>query len=130
MKMLTCPFCGAQPARNQDKEMAITHASDCFLFGKKRITAIDSWQKRGPRTPGKPGKIRPGDKKNFETIKQAMKDGRLALVSTTEKSTGETRVLLCAMSNIKMDNGDGIMPMPLAVMVWNSPFELFEAPTK
>jgi len=75
----------------------------------------------------KPPKLRPGDVKNFETLKKASSEGQLALVSAVRKADQKPVALVCAMS----DQGDGtVLPVPLAVMVEGNPFELFEDPTK
>jgi hypothetical protein len=72
-----------------------------------------------------PPRLAPGYKTNFETLRRAFQGNRLALVSALTKD-GEPRALVCAMS----DNQDGtITPVPIAVMVWDNPFEMFRDPT-
>lgn len=64
---------------------------------------------------------------NFETIREACKDGNLALLESRDKATGEYRCLICAMGT---DQGTSdILPVPLAVMVWNDPYENYVDPT-
>jgi hypothetical protein len=65
------------------------------------------------------------DKANFATLQRAESMGDLALVSAIRKSDGKAVALLCAMSRTE----EGIMPMPLAVMIEGNPFEDFEDPT-
>lgn len=69
----------------------------------------------------------PGDKANYETIKRAALDGNLALISAVRKADRARVSLLCAMSRIRGQSD--LRPMPLAVMIEDNPFELFEDPT-
>ena len=73
----------------------------------------------------KPGKLRKGDRANFQTIINACDSDNLALVSAIRKSDGKNVALVCAMQR----DGDLIRPVPLAVMVEGNPYELFEDPT-
>lgn len=75
-----------------------------------------------------PPKLLPGDKDNFATLRLANKHGHLALVSMIEKESGEPRAVLCAMSSIEGDP-DNLRPMPLAIMIWDNPFDRFHDPT-
>ena len=79
-----------------------------------------------PAPPRKPGKLRRGDKANFETLLRAAENGALAIVSAIRKSDGKNVALVCAMGydvEAKL-----FLPSPLAVMVEGNPFELFEDP--
>mgnify|MGYP001450479539 CR=1 FL=1 len=69
-----------------------------------------------------PMALRKGDKKNFETLQAATRDGMVALVSARRKSDGAKVALACAVNR-----SDGTMELvPLAVMVEGNPYELFE----
>src|SRR5262245_35126082 len=70
-------------------------------------------------------KLRKGDKKNFETLKEAGRNGDLCLISSRRKREGKQVALVCAMRY-----KDGYYyPTPLAVMIEGNPFEDFEDPT-
>jgi hypothetical protein len=74
----------------------------------------------------KPPRLNPSDVANFKTIRRAMGDGALALVSAVRKADRKPVALVCAMGQ----TGDGaITPVPLAVMVEGDPYEDFEDPT-
>jgi hypothetical protein len=77
--------------------------------------------------PRKPIALRPGDKGNFETLRQALKNGDLALVSAVRKADDADVALICAMGGDEQGN---IYPSPLAVMIEGNPFDLFEDPTE
>lgn len=73
-----------------------------------------------------PGPIPEGDRTNFQTIKQAAKAGRLALLSAVRKADGKRVSLIVAMGN----DGDGnYYPTPLGVMVEGDPYKDFYDPT-
>jgi len=63
---------------------------------------------------------------NFETLKKALRNGDLALVSAVRKADQKPVALICAISHVE----GGVAPVPLAVMVEGDPFELFEDPTE
>lgn len=71
--------------------------------------------------------LRPGDKANFETLKRAHREGRLALVSAVRKSDGAPVALVAAIGD-DPDTGEYVVS-PLAVMVEGNPFEDFHDPT-
>jgi hypothetical protein len=75
----------------------------------------------------KPPALTKGYRANFETLKMAGGHGDLALISAIEKASGQPRALVCAMQRNEADKT--ITPIPLAVMVWGNPFEMFEDPT-
>lgn len=72
-----------------------------------------------------PSRLMPGDKANFETLQRAAANGDLALLSSRDAITGEHRALVCAMQI----EGDSYQVVPLAVMPWGNPYELFLDPT-
>lgn len=65
-------------------------------------------------------------KENFETLCQAYNNGDLVLVPTTRKSDGVKVALVCAISIIE---GEELRIVPLAVMIEDNPYELFEDPS-
>ena len=71
-------------------------------------------------------KLRDGDKANFETLQKACLNGDLCLVSATRKSDGAQVALVCAMDTSVPKS---YRPVPLAVMVEDNPYEMFEDPT-
>lgn len=73
-----------------------------------------------------PPELRPGYKRNFQTLLRAAGYADLALVSAIRKSDQKPVALVCAMQT----NGDQtITPVPLAVMCEGNPFDDFEDPT-
>lgn len=66
--------------------------------------------------------LKASDKDNFETLRRAMKDGNLALVSSIRKSDRQPVALICA---IGWEDSEYTIT-PLAVMVEGNPFEDFE----
>lgn len=72
-----------------------------------------------------PPKLRQGDRDNFETLKQALSNGDLALVSAIRKQDQQPVALVCAIGR----GGSDYFLTPLAVMVEGNPFEDFEDPT-
>lgn len=69
--------------------------------------------------------LKDADKANFKTLQRAWKAGRVAILESRDLATGEYRALLCAMGQ----DGETILPTPLAVMVWGNPYEQFADPT-
>lgn len=66
-------------------------------------------------------------KKNFETLKRAMRNGDLALVSMFRHNDVEPRAVCCAIQ--ENENGT-FTPIPLAEMIEGNPFEIYEDPTE
>lgn len=77
------------------------------------------------KNPPVPGPLQPGDKANFETLRQACDDGNLALMSAIRKSDGKQVALVCAVGW----DGQMYTPTPVAVMVEGNLYELFHDPT-
>jgi hypothetical protein len=75
--------------------------------------------------PKRPPRLRKGDRLNFDTLLRAARHGRLALLSAIRKADQRPVALVCAMGN----DGETILPVPVAVMVEGNPFDLFEDPT-
>lgn len=73
-----------------------------------------------------PGPIPEGTLQNFETMRNAMFNGDLALVSAIRKSDQKRVTLICAMSLVE---DDAIMPVPLGEMIECDPYETYEDPT-
>lgn len=67
-------------------------------------------------------------KENFTTLCQACNNGDLVLVPTTRKSDGVKVALLCAVSIIE-EGKEEMCIVPLAVMIEDNPYELFEDPS-
>ena len=72
----------------------------------------------------KPPKLTEGQVLNFETLKRACLDGNLALISAIRKADQKPVALVCAMNK----DGEAYMPAPLAVLIEDNPYELFEDP--
>lgn len=70
--------------------------------------------------------LKEADTKNFETLLAAADSRDLCLVQSKDKATGEYRALVCA----KWWDGDNICLLPLAQMVLDNPFEIYEDPTQ
>lgn len=68
--------------------------------------------------------LHPADIKNFKTIKTAAKLGHLALMECRCTVTGEYRAVICAVNR----EGEDFEFVPLAVMAWDNPYDLFEPP--
>lgn len=68
--------------------------------------------------------ISQGHKTNFATLKEAFRNGDVALVETKRISDGESVVLICAMGR----DGEEIIMSPFAEMCAGNPFEMYEAP--
>lgn len=75
----------------------------------------------------KPSRLTKGDRANFETLRRAIGDEHIALVSAVRKADQKSVALVCAMQR---NDDDTMTPVPLAVMVEGNPFEDFEDPTK
>lgn len=73
----------------------------------------------------KKAKILKGFETNFETLIKAVKNNDVALVSLKEITTGEYRVVLCAMQR---NDDKTITPVPLAQLFESNPYEIFEPP--
>lgn len=71
-------------------------------------------------------KLKPGDKKNYETLLRAFRDGAVCLLSTTRKSDNSYVALLCCLNATK--SGE-LMPVPFAEFVAGNPFDLYNDPT-
>lgn len=72
------------------------------------------------------GSLTEGDRKNFDTLRAAVANEDVALVYTTEKATGRSAALICAMNYV-----DGeYEAVPLARLVDGDPYELFTDPTE
>jgi hypothetical protein len=69
--------------------------------------------------------LRPGDIRNFETLKAAFINDEVALVECTLKTTGEYRAVICAA--VKTLEG-GVNMTPFALLPWDDPFILLAPP--
>lgn len=67
--------------------------------------------------------LRPGDKKNFQTILNAAENGDLAIIQAARRDGGKEVALVCAVGATEED--EAIRFTPLAVMVEEDPFESF-----
>ncbi len=67
----------------------------------------------------------PGHKPNFETLVQAAKDGRLALLDTKLTATGESVAVICAVNT---HPNEEIEMIPLATLFNDNPYDLLEPP--
>jgi hypothetical protein len=63
--------------------------------------------------------IQKGDKKNFETILNAAKNGDLALLECQDAGSGEARSVICAVNR----NGEGFEFVPLARLFAGNPYD-------
>lgn len=63
-------------------------------------------------------------KPNFRTLKEACKDGNLALVECKRKSDGRVVAMVCAMGW----DGKEYQMVPLAEMVYGNPYEMYDPP--
>ena len=64
------------------------------------------------------------DSANFDTLVRAIKNGNYCLAETRIAATGQYRATICAVN--KTD--DEVMLVPLAIMIWDNPFELLVSP--
>lgn len=69
--------------------------------------------------------LRKSDRKNFDTLIEAMKNGNVALVESRCAKTGEYRALVCAMGW----DGENHIVSPFAQMVTGNPYEDYLDPT-
>jgi hypothetical protein len=67
--------------------------------------------------------LRPGDKKNFQTILDAAENGDLAIIQAARRCGGKEVALICAVGTGE-DEKD-VRFTPLAVMMEEDPFESF-----
>lgn len=67
-----------------------------------------------------------GHKQNFETLWQAFRDGRAALMECQLAATGETVVVVCAVSDAP--GSEDLDLMPFAMMFQGNPYELLNPP--
>ena len=63
--------------------------------------------------------IAKGDKKNFDTILNAAKNGDLALLECRDAGSGEARSVICAVNR----NGGGFEFVPLAKLFAGNPYD-------
>jgi len=78
--------------------------------------------------------LRKGDKKNFETLQKAMRNGDVAILSSRRKSDGKQVALVCAINrptgHFRGSPEAVVTPVPLAVMIEGNPYGDFEDPTQ
>jgi len=70
--------------------------------------------------------LREPDKKNFETLQRAFRNGDACVVETKLTATGEYRAIICAVQPAPEDGSTEMVP--IAVLVWDNPYELFKDP--
>lgn len=71
--------------------------------------------------------LRVGDKRNFETLCKAFKDGQVALLDVRRKSDGaKVAAVVSVVYNHKTRDYSFT---PFAIMVEGNPFELFDPPS-
>jgi hypothetical protein len=63
-------------------------------------------------------------RRNFETLKRAALDGNLALMECTDAKTGETRIVICAVSQIH----DEFTMTPFGHLAEGNPYEAYLPP--
>lgn len=68
--------------------------------------------------------ISEGYKANYATLKRAFAAGDVALMEVQEVATGSERVVLCVVNR----TDDEVEFVPVAVMVWDDPYTLFNPP--
>lgn len=68
--------------------------------------------------------LKPGDQKNFETLKRAFADGSVALMECTEKETGEYVAVICAVRK----DGEVMEMVPFARFAKENPYEEWVPP--
>ena len=73
----------------------------------------------------KPRKLSAADKANFETLKRAVFNGDLALVSTIRKRDKKHVALVCVIER----DDEMFNVRPLAIMLEGNPYDDFEDPT-
>lgn len=65
-----------------------------------------------------------GNIQNFETLKRAIADGRVALMEVIDSKTGETVDAICALNREGSETGF----VPLAVILRENPYERLRPP--
>ncbi len=66
--------------------------------------------------------ITPSEKKNFETLSRAFREGAAALLETTKLATGERALVICAVNQA----GDSSYEfVPFGELVQGNPYELY-----
>jgi hypothetical protein len=70
--------------------------------------------------------LRPTDIANFDTLRRASRNGDLCLLQATRKSDGTPVALVCAMGREGKGSEFTYLPVPLAVMIEDDPFTIFE----
>lgn len=68
--------------------------------------------------------LRKGDKKNFETLQRAFKNGDVCLMECTDAKTGDYRAVICAAYR----EGDEIVTVPFAQLFDGNPYEMVNPP--
>lgn len=68
--------------------------------------------------------LKPGDRKNFETLQKAFAAGDVALVECTDAKTGEYRAVVCLLNQL----GDEIQIIPVCHLCTGNPFEEYKEP--
>ncbi len=69
--------------------------------------------------------LRPADKSNFETLRRAFENGRVALLEVKRPSDGAEIAVVCAVGV----EGEEYTLTPFATMVEGNPFDLFLPPS-
>ena len=69
--------------------------------------------------------ISKGYKKNFETLQRAFRNNQVCLLEAQDKSTGEIKNLLCAVSE---ETSDEFTFVPFAVMIDGNPYDMYNPP--
>lgn len=70
--------------------------------------------------------IKDGERANFETLREACKDDRLALIVCETQHLGARVAVVCAM-NVNEDGS--VSPVPLAKLFTGNPYEEIRGPT-
>lgn len=71
-----------------------------------------------------------GIRMNFDSMVDAAKRGRIALVETVYKGTKETAYAICLVNVTKQEDGEYYDMLPIATFCTTDPYELLEDPTK
>lgn len=66
-----------------------------------------------------------GDRRNFDTILKAARNGDLALLECVDTASGEKRSVVCAVNR----DGDGFAFVPLAKLFTGNPYDELTPPT-
>ena len=72
--------------------------------------------------------IGPRHKTNFQTLERAFGDGNVAIMECTERATGETVPVLCAVQHSD-DEAAPIEFVPFAKLFTGNPYDELEPPT-